>query len=64
MQYDATFSTSPHDERIAQIARRISGPDGMPRPSPKNEEAQQVETQQPLSAALFTCSSVVSTSTP
>jgi hypothetical protein len=29
-----------------------------------NPEAEQDETQQPLSAALFTCPSVVSTSTP
>jgi hypothetical protein len=31
---------------------------------PSNEEAEQAETQQPLSAALFTCLSLVSTSTP
>ena len=34
------------------------------RSSAEDEEAQQVETQQPLSAALFTCSPVVLTSTP
>ena len=49
---------------VALIADRDSGMSKRGAARLMNPRAQQVETQQPLSAALLTCSPVVSTSTP